>query len=261
LLVNLGLTMLSGQPPHFIWVKDNGVFKRVWNGKIIELKQDGKGKIESNDRKFANFTLRSQDDLKKIYSKIAIDSFIKKAVKDYEGMRITQSPVWEATACFVLSSNNSISNIRNSVQLLMKKFGEKTEGMYEFPSIESIAKAKEPELRECKAGFRAKYLKCAANLLLENDYNFDSKDKAKEFLLECQGIGGKVAECICLFGYGFLDSFPVDVWIKRAMDEVYFQGKHSSIDSIQEKAGELWGSFQGYANHYLFYEFMSKKRK
>jgi len=261
-ILDLNLTLLSGQPPHFVWSREGEKFIRAWNGKIVEVSQNEKGEIISNNKKFCDFTFRAQDDLKKIYKKISTDSFMEKAIKDYYGLRLTQSDVWETTCCFVLSSNNSIPNIRKSTQLLMQKYGEKIESnLYSFPSIESIAKAKESELKKCKVGFRAPYLKHTARQLLENDFSFSKKGDAKCFFLNCLGIGEKISECISLFGYGFLDSFPIDVWVKRAMQQVYFNGRETKNEKIIEKANELWGDLKGYAQQYLFYEFMSKKGK
>lgn len=253
--------MQSGQTPNFVWKKKGNSFNRALNGKIIRISQEN-GELKTNSKKIASETLRLEDDLQKIYEKISIDDFMKKAIKDYQGMRITKSDVWETTACFIISANNSIPNIANSVQKLMQFFGNQVEDYFEFPAVESIAKADLNDLRKTRIGFRAKYLKKTANIFSESDFDFKSKEEAKEFLLNCPGIGEKVSECICLFGYGFLNSFPIDVWMKRAMQAIYFDNQAKLNNrQLYEKANELFGNYQGYAQQYLFYEFMSKKRK
>lgn len=261
MLVDLNLTMLSGQPPHFIWIKKDNSFLRALNGKIIELRQEDK-KIVLSNRKNTDLLLRKRDNLEKIYKKISTDSFMKKAIKDYTGLRITKSDLWETIACFIASSYSSIPKTRNCIQNLMKKYGERVEELNEFPLIESIARARENEIKKCGFGFRAPYLKETAKKLIEEDFSsFNSREEAKEFLMDCTGIGEKVSECVCLFGYGFLESFPVDVWVKRGMQEVYFNGRETKNKKIIEKAEELWNGFKGYAQQYLYFEFMSKKRR
>lgn len=252
--------MQSGQTPTFIWRKNNANYSRIVDGKIIELSQEN-GKIKTNSKKFVNAMLREQDDYDSIHSSISTDAFMKKAIKDFQGLRITKNDEWETILSFICSQNSNIPKIKGSVQALMKKFGEKTEELYSFPEIESIARAKESDLTKCALGYRVPYLKRTAQKLLEEDFYFKEKIEAKPFLLSCHGIGEKVAECISLFGYGFIDSFPVDVWIQRGMETIYFNKKQASTKQIWEKADELWKENKGYAHEYLFYEFMSKKRK
>ncbi|MFA4907204.1 MAG: DNA glycosylase [archaeon] len=263
MLLDLDLTMRSGQTPHFVWhhSAEEG-YSRALNGKTVTLSLS-KEKPESNNEKFCNEMLRSEDDLEKICSRISEnDVFMRKAVSDFRGLRITKSDAWETAFCFITSANNSIPNIRNSVQKSMAAFGEKnSEGLHEFPSAETISRVPETELRKCSLGFRAKYLLKTASMFCGNDTDFRSKEEAKEFLLSCPGIGEKVAECVCLFGYGFTDSFPVDVWMQRAMKVVYFEEKEPKLKEIYAKADELWGPLKGYAQQYLFYEFMSNKRR
>lgn len=264
MLLDLNLTMRSGQTPHFVWHhSQDGSYSRAWNGKAIRLAQR-EGKLEANNKKFAMQMLRENDDLKRIYARLSKnDEFMQKATSDFNGLRLTKSDAWETAFCFITSANNSIPNIRNSVQKAMKMFGEKTEGseLRVFPSCKVISRASESALRKCAVGFRAKYLRKTAKLFCEHDTAFKRKEEAKEFLLSCPGIGEKVAECVCLLGYGFTDSFPVDVWMRRAMQAVYFGGREAKLKEIYSKADELWGPLKGYAQQYLFYEFMSRKRK
>lgn len=259
--LNLGLTMLSGQTPQFVWQENRGVFTRAWNGKLVELMQEQK-KLKTNNAKFAEFTLRSKDNYEKVFEKISTDSFMKQAVKDYKGLRLTQSDLWETIACFVLSSNRSIPIIRMNVQELMKAYGAKVEGLHEFPRPEDFAKCTEQDFRKLKCGFRDKYLLgTTQNVLQRGDLKFKDSAELKEFLLSCPGIGEKVAECILLYGFGDTNSFPLDVWMKRAMSKVYFQKKEAKNDQYLQKAEELWHEYKGFAQLFLFYEFMTKKQK
>ena len=253
--------MLSGQTLHFIWQEERGVFKRAWNDRIVELKQEN-GRLKANNKKFADFTLRSRDNYGTIFRRISTDSFMKKAVKDYQGLRLTQSDLWETIACFVLSSNRSIPIIRMNVQELMKNYGARVESLYEFPRPEELARCTEQQLRKSKCGFRDKYLLGTTRKVLERgDLKFKDSAELKEFLLSCPGIGEKIAECILLYGFGDTNAFPLDVWMKRAMSKVYFQGRELKNEKYLQKAEELWDDYKGFAQLYLFYEFMTKKVK
>ncbi|MDO8648004.1 MAG: hypothetical protein Q7R70_06360 [Candidatus Diapherotrites archaeon] len=257
--LNLGLTMLSGQTPQFVWQEDRGVFKRARNGKIVELMQE-QGKLKTNNAKFAEFTLRSNDNYKMVFAKISTDSFMKQAVKDYKGLRLTQSDLWETIVCFLLSSNRSIPIIRMNVQELMNAYGAKVEGLHEFPMPEDFAKCTVQDFRKVKCGFRDQYLLgTTLKVLQRGDLKFKNSAELKEFLLSCPGIGEKIAECILLYGFGDTNGFPLDVWMKRAMSKVYFQGKEAKNDQYLQKAEELWHEYKGFAQIYLFYEFMSKR--
>jgi len=259
--MNLEMTMLSGQTPQFVWQEDRGVFKRAWNGKIVELRQE-QGKLKTSNKKFADFTLRSKDDYSRIFKKISTGSFMKQAVKDYNGLRLTQSELWETIVCFLLSSNRSIPIIRMNVQELMKSYGARVEGLHEFPLPEDFAKCTEQDFRKSKCGFRDKYLLgTTLNVLERGDLKFSSSQELKEFLLDCPGIGEKIANCILLYGFGDTNGFPLDVWMKRAMSKVYFQGKEAKNEQYLQKAEQLWHEYKGFAQIYLFYEFMTKKQK
>ena len=77
-------------------------------------------------------------------------------------------------------------------------------------------------------------------------------EDAKKYLLQLPGVGPKVAECILLYGYGFVDAFPIDVWIARLMRELYLN-ENSTCDEIEAYAAEHFGKYGGIAQQYLFY--------
>jgi len=262
MLVNVPLTLFSGQPSHFIFSGNGKKFCRAYNNKIIWV-QEKELSFTSNNKAYFNKLFRNEIDLKKVYEVISTDSFMKKAVKDFQGLRVTKNDLWETTACFILSSNNSLQNIRNSVQNLMKAYGNKVDELHEFPSIDSIAKANLQDLKKCKCGFRTDYLKKAAQTIQENNWVLSLKEKdsedIQEFFLGLKGIGPKITQAILLFGYGFSWAFPIDTWIEKGMQKHYFQNKKASHSMISEKAKSLWHPFEGFAQQYLYYESIKEK--
>jgi N-glycosylase/DNA lyase len=107
------------------------------------------------------------------------------------------------------------------------------------------------------AGFRAKYIRSVAQACSES-FDLDrlyrkGYEEAKEQLMELDGIGDKVADCILLFGYGKLAAFPIDVWIKRVVEHDYFRGRRKSVKEIHRFAEERWDGYAGYAQQYLYH--------
>ncbi|ONI43097.1 hypothetical protein AN639_11330 [Candidatus Epulonipiscium fishelsonii] len=165
---------------------------------------------------------------------------------------------------FIISQNNSIPQIKNCIENITKKFGEKLENVdseieyYSFPTAEELIKIPEEELRECKVGFRAPYIIDACKKVVEGEINlneiFTMKTSiARNILMKIKGVGPKIADCVLLFAYGKMEVFPTDVWIKRVIEGLYFEGREQKLQDIQQFAKDYYGELAGYAQQYLFY--------
>ena len=225
-------------------------------GRIVE----GKGATVKADvaRRF-----RINEDIREIYSRISTDDFIRSSIKEYAGMRLTHNLPWETTLVFILSQFNNVKRIRMTTKKLMERYGDPvldSEGDVVgsgVPGPEELSSAKVEDLMSCGTGFRAKYLisaakYCSSSLDLDR---ISAKDYSaiKDELMEIDGVGDKVADCIALMGYGKLEAFPIDTWIKRLVEAVYFGGKKRSPKQIHEFASERWGALAGYAQQYIFW--------
>ena len=166
---------------------------------------------------------------------------------------------------FIISQNKAIPHIQQCIHNISERYGQEIEHeeeddrrYYTFPTPEELAKATEQELRECKVGFRAPYIVDACQKVMNgeivlNDLFNMSSQEAKEELMKIKGVGPKVSDCILLFAYGKMDLFPTDVWIKRVIEGMYFEGKEISLQAIQTFAREYFADLAGYAQQYLFY--------
>lgn len=208
---------------------------------------------------------RIKDNMPSIYKKISTDEFMESAISAYNGMRLTQNDPWETTLCFILSQFNNIKRIRGSVKMLISTYGTELEESEKkrFPSAEQIKGATIEELMRHGAGFRAKYIKhaakfCSESLDLSSLYRKDYGD-AKEAIMEIEGVGDKVADCIMLFAYNKMEAFPIDTWVKRVLERVYFDGKKKSVKELHQFASERWPEMEGYAQQYLFWHARSMK--
>ena len=112
-------------------------------------------------------------------------------------------------------------------------------------------------LKSCGVGYRAPYMKKASEMFtLEMDISEIPKmnyDEAFETILEVPGVGPKVADCILLYGFNFKEAFPSDVWIKRIVSYLYFDGKDISVSKVRDFGMEEFGDYAGYVQLYMFH--------
>ncbi len=134
---------------------------------------------------------------------------------------------------------------------------------YSFPSPEKIAAATESELRACKMGFRAPHLLNAARQIADGSLDLDRVrqlpyPEARMELMKLRGVGGKIADCVLLFAYGFDSAFPVDVWVERAIRQLYFPRRRVSEKKLRHFVATHFGPHAGYAQQYLFHYIRTK---
>ena len=176
------------------------------------------------------------EDYTSIRSKIDVDvdPFLYEAAQHERGIRILKQDAWEALISFIISQNRNIPAIKASIEKLAERAGErKTDSRgqeyYTFPTPEAIANMSEEALNECKLGYRDKYVRKAAQSVVNGELDLDmigvgSDDDVLAKLTGLYGVGKKVASCMLLFGLHHLDAFPVDVWIKRVLETEYSDG-------------------------------------
>jgi len=189
------------------------------------------------------------------------DKSMEKAVEYGYGMRILKQEPWETLASFIISANNNIPRIMKTVENIARAYGKQIEFKGKaynlFPKPEELADARDEDLKCCGLGFRGKYIKRAAQMIssgeidLEKIGNMDSTSARSE-LTKIQGVGPKVADCVLLYSYAKADVFPIDVWIKRIVETIYF-GKEKKLHEMQEFARNKYGELAGFAQQYLFY--------
>ncbi len=192
-------------------------------------------------------------DLKEIARQIDVDPVIHAALQRYRGLRIIRQDPWECTASFILSSFNNILRLTGMIETLSLRFGD--QGV--FPRPEALAKVSERVLRNCGLGFRAPYLKTAAQAVASGSAPLEDcrrleDDELRRSLCKIPGVGEKVVECILLFAYGRAAAFPVDVWIGRSMRAWYFRNRKVTDRQLREFARKHFGPYCGWAQQYLY---------
>ena len=250
--IDIAKTLDCGQA--FRFSESDGVWRGVAMGRALSLTQEG-NKItlfDVNEEEF-NSLWRGYFDLDRDYemikSSVSSNEILKKATDFSDGIHILRQEPWEAVCSFIISANNNIPRIKGIISRLCENFGFKiADGLFTFPSAERIAALTLDDLAVIKSGFRAKYILDAAQKFSSNQIDVEALytlpiDEARNTLMTIKGIGPKVADCALLFGWGRVECFPVDVWIRRAMN--HFFGENGLPSEAVEYAGIV--------QQYLFY--------
>lgn len=228
---NLGLCLDCGQA--FRWTLNNNIWQGVAYGKFLEIEQTENELILYNcTEEDYNLIWKNYFDFDLDYKKILSsynDEHLVTAIKEYNGIRILRQEPWEALCSFIISQNNNIPRIKGIIERLCDNFGDGETGKKSFPSAERLSKLTVEDLAPLRAGFRAKYVIDAAQKVSNSEVDFNkiqenSIEFGREELQKIKGVGAKVAECTLLYGFHKLEAFPIDVWVKRIMAEMYPKG-------------------------------------
>jgi N-glycosylase/DNA lyase len=263
---NLEIIAEGGQA--FRWNRQqDGKYIGVVGNHVFEIFQnDDKLIIESNADKKIKMFLKEYFDLYRDYEQIEqkMMSFeeLVPAVNYCSGYRILFQDPWETAISFIISANNNITNIKKIIENMCKLYGNpieyKSETYYSFPSPNTLARLSETELRLTKCGYRAKYIIETAKMIASGKIDIyglkklPTADTRKELLM-LPGVGRKVADCILLYSMRKFDAFPIDVWIKRVLEHIYFNGSKMSLAKLQKFAEERFNDRAGFVQQYLFH--------
>ncbi len=268
---DLEATLDSGQVFHWQQKGDSwiGVVSNRW---VRLTKRPGEILAEAiapQDWNWLREFLQTEVDLGKILKTFPDDEPMNAAVAACRGLRVLRQAPWECLASFILSSTKQIVQIRQVVSSLCECFGDELqprppEGpIYSFPRPEQIAGVTEAQLRNCKMGFRAPNLLAVARQIVEGDLDLEQIRRmdysdARAELVKLRGVGGKIADCVLLFAYGFDSAFPVDIWVERALRQLYFPGRRVSEKRLRQFSATHFGPHAGYAQQYLFHYMRTK---
>ena len=253
----------------FRWQPINGWYYGVVEGRQLKIRQEKQALIvessddEQPDRLEASLRhyLDLSRDLPAILKAVDIDPFIHRSIETFRGMRILNQAVWECLASFILSQNNNVPRIKGIIRTISAQFGEKItlddSVDYAFPTPQALAAAGVEALYDCRLGYRAPYLWTVSSAVAAGEFDPEALKsmpyaEAKRELMRFKGIGEKVADCICLFSLGHVQALPIDVWVKRIIEQLYLK-RQASIREIRQFAEDYFGEYLGYAQQYLFH--------
>jgi N-glycosylase/DNA lyase len=268
----LAETLQSGQA--FRWKPSGAGWESVIDGRWVHLEQTSRGiqaKTTSppEDWDWLRNYLQLGVDLDAVIASFPDDPHMRAAVESCRGLRLLKQDPWECLASFILSSTKRIVQIRQIVDALCSCYGEPvqtppgTRSWDSFPSAHRLASLSENDLRSCKMGFRAPYLKGTAEKIVKKEIDLAEigrmeLPRAREELIRLPGVGRKIADCVLLFAYGFQAAFPVDVWILKALRKLYFPKRRPTPKKILVFTESYFGPYSGYAQQYLFHYMRTK---
>lgn len=269
----------------FRWEREeDGSYTGIAGGRIANIRFEpdsedpGQGRVifsNVEEREFTDFW-KDYLDLKRDYGAIKRalaqkDPVIRTAIQAGDGIRLLRQDPWETLISFLISQNNHIPRIKNCIRTLCEQFGQPAgvyggRVFYSFPRPEDLAGLEPEDLAPCRMGYRTKYITAAARKVAEDGGRRlramcgpeIAAEEAFRYVTGFSGVGPKVANCVLLFSMGKYDSFPVDVWVKKVMKELYGL---DSAQKIMDFAGENYGGYGGFAQQYLFYYIRERERE
>lgn len=283
--IDLELTQISGQTSQPPWKRVGDSYSDVVliddRPVLFDLRQSGDyldftytgdvSKKEAVSR--LNYIFDLDFDLDKFYRYLSDQPELSEMSKFCNGLRLfLAKDEFECIISSICSANNSIKRWTKSISDMKVKWGNNHfDDYYTFPDksvIQDLYEDEEEEsmfenkcsgnnLKSCGVGYRAPYMKRACEMFtLEMNLSEIPKmsyDEAFETILKVPGVGPKVADCILLYGFNFREAFPSDVWIKRIVSHLYFDGKDISVPKVREFGMEEFGDMAGYVQLYMFH--------
>ena len=257
----------------FRWNREpDGSYTGIFRNNVINVKKDGKkiifngmckDNIEAVCREYFDLDT-DYEEIKNILSKV--DDNLKKSIQYGEGIRILKQDLWETIISFIISANNNIPRIKGIIERLSQKYGQEIVyngiSYYTFPTPQELSIATVEDLRGLGLGFRDKRVYETTKLILNKQIDLEKlrqitdSNILREELNKLPGVGDKVADCIMLFSMKRFDVFPVDVWVRRVMNELYIKNADESKvnkQQIRNLAEQKYGNLAGLAQQYLFY--------
>ena len=257
----------------FRWNKEtDGSYTGVIRNNVLNVKEEDNniifdGMCEENIEELVTSYFNLNTDYEKIKKALSkVDEYLKTSIEFGSGIRILKQDLWETIISFIISANNNIPRIKGIIERISKQYGKEIKfngkSYWTFPNVEELSKASIEDLRKLGLGFRDKRIYETTKLILDGKYNLkeienikDTK-KVRDILLELPGVGPKVADCILLFGLNRFDVFPIDVWVRRVMNDLYIKNEDETKvkkEEIEFLAKAKYAGLAGIAQQYLFY--------
>jgi N-glycosylase/DNA lyase len=271
---DLAATLTSGQA--FRWELRDDWWEGVIGGRWVRLQQRTAGIAAETAEPVRDWTwltryLQTDVDLEAVIRTFPQDEPMRASTAACRGLRLLRQEPWECLASFILSSTKQIVQIQQIVRSLCQCFGTPVRVAQghrperAFPTAEQIASASEAGLRACKMGFRAPNLLATAKIVAAGDIDLSRLADldcatARSALIQLPGVGEKIANCVLLFAYGFQEAFPVDVWVRKALLQLYFPRRRPSPQRLLHFIRTYFGPYSGYAQQYLFHYMRMQNR-
>ena len=252
--------------------KEDGSYTGVFKNSVLNVKAENgniifKGICNGNIKDIVIDYFDLDTDYGKIKEELKkVDKYLEESINFGSGIRILNQDLWEMLISFIISANNNIPRIKGIIEKMSKKYGKEIiynkKTYYTFPTAQELSKASIEDLRSLGLGFRDKRIYETTQKIKNNEFNLEQIKEIKdtnlirEKLETLPGVGPKVADCILLFGLKRFEVFPIDVWVRRVMNDLYIKKEDETKvnkKEIEELAKTKYKNLAGIAQQYLFY--------
>ena len=277
---DLNITINSGQTSQPPWTLENGIYYEILevydSNVLVGISQDGlnedmrveyfcEDEVNTEDIRRILFYIFDLDyNIMDIYDYLDDNEELNDVYEFNQGLRLYKAQYpYECIISSICSANNSIKRWTKSITDIKREYGEKlvfnNKEYYVFPEEQVFVNIPDSDdgLKKFGVGYRSKYMLNSTKMILEQPDFHDNINElnyidAFEKIIELEGVGPKVADCILLYGYNKRQAYPVDVWINRITSHIYFNGQKPSNQKIMSFAQEKFGEYSGYIQLYLF---------
>ena len=264
----LDATLACGQV--FRWEKEeNGWWYGIVGDTAMKVRKDGSRlSFSGATAPFIRHYFALDLDLDAILASVDADPFIHAAIRKNRGLRLVRQPAWECTVSYICSTNSNIPTIKRRINAIAEKFGKTIRfggrTFSSFPDPASIMGEGHDGLNECRLGYRQPYVfgtSCSVTdpACWEQEIRRLPYEAARKELMKLHGIGPKAADCVLLFAFQKYEAFPVDVWIRRIVQEQYLPElagnaalTNRQYDAVRAFALDHFGEHCGWAQEYLY---------
>ena len=225
--------------------------------------EENKIEIKANDINYFYHFFDLDRNYSLIKNELKKDNFLCSAVDYGYGIRIINNDVYEMLISFIISANNNIKRIKNSIEYLCSNFGENKGDYFAFPTLRELKMATVQDFKNAGLGYRAEQMYETVQRLTEQDIeNLKKIDTNSQFnfLTSLKGVGEKVANCIMLFGLGVKNVFPVDTWINKVYNNLTGTVT-TDRKKITRELTSRFGKLSGFAQQYFFYYYRDNNLK
>lgn len=258
----------------FRWNKgEDGSYTGVFKNNVLNVKEENgqvifNGICKGDIKQIVTEYFDLETDYEAIQKELSkVDENMKISISYGKGIRLLNQDLWETIISFIISANNNIPRIKGIIERISKQYGDEInwngQTYYTFPTVEQLSKATVEDLRKLGLGFRDKRVQETTQIILNKEVDLQLLHKEedtqtiRDILLTLPGVGPKVADCIMLFStLKRLDTFPIDVWVRRVMNDLYIHNPNEekvNKKEIEELAKQKYGKLAGIAQQYLFY--------
>jgi len=250
----------------FCWINEGKGYVNADIGQVVYVEQRGNGLYYETSHDDVDLVgmFRLDDPLEDIQLEISRDGIMKASIEFAPDLRIINDPFYPTLISFLCSVWKNVPAIRGMTSSIRREWGPSYEfrgrKYYGMPTPHQLSKASIKDLKKLGLAWRADFISKSTETIIEGDVSETSltsmnyADTHRQ-LKKLHGVGNKVADCVCLFSLGFLEAFPIDVWIERVIQEHYdvFSETGKSYMRRSNAARKYFGKYAGYAQEYLYH--------